>query len=201
MRRRSSMSTLVTETRTTTHREGAFGHARALSCRECGHEVELGPHYACPECFGPLEVAYDFQAVTRAEIEAGPANIWRYRALLPVPRDITGSPNPEPGYTRLLRADNLAREVGIERLWVKDDSTNPTNSFKDRVVACALSAARELGAKVFACPSTGNLANAVAAAGARAGIKTVVFIPANLEQPKQVNSAVFTDSLVAVDGN
>ena len=194
------MSTLVTETRTTTHRDGAFGHARALSCRECGHEVELGPHYACPECFGPLEVAYDFPAVTRAEIEAGPANIWRYQALLPVPSDITESPNTEPGYTRLLRADNLAREVGVQRLWVKDDSTNPTNSFKDRVVACALSAARELHAKVFACPSTGNLANAVAAAGARAGIKTVVFIPADLERPKQVNSAVYTENLVAVEG-
>jgi threonine synthase len=194
------MSTLVTETRTTSHRDGAFGHARALSCRECGHEVELGPHYACPECFGPLEVAYDFPAVTRAEIEAGPANIWRYQALLPVPSDITESPNTEPGYTRLLRADHLAREVGVERLWVKDDSTNPTNSFKDRVVACALSAAREFGAKVFACPSTGNLANAVAAAGARAGIKTVVFIPADLERPKQVNSAVYTENLVAVEG-
>ncbi|MCW2812570.1 MAG: L-threonine synthase, partial [Nocardioides sp.] len=101
----------------------------------------------------------------------------------------------------LLKANNLGRELGIDNLWVKDDSTNPTNSFKDRVVACALSAARELGAKVFACPSTGNLANAVAAAGARAGIKTVVFIPSNLEQPKQVNSAIFTDSLVAVNGN
>ena len=117
-----------------------------------------------------------------------------------MPADITESPNTEPGFTRLLRADNLARELGIDRLWVKDDSTNPTNSFKDRVVACALSAARELGAKVFACPSTGNLANAVAAAGARAGIKTVVFIPADLERPKQVNSAVYTENLVAVNG-
>jgi threonine synthase len=194
------MSTLVSESRTSTHRDGAFGHARALSCRECGHEVDLGPFYACPECFGPLEVAYDFPAVTRAEIAAGPPNIWRYQALLPVPSDITESPNTEPGFTRLLRADNLAREVGLERLWVKDDSTNPTNSFKDRVVACALSAARELGAKVFACPSTGNLANAVAAAGARAGIKTVVFIPSDLERPKQVNSAVYTENLVAVNG-
>jgi threonine synthase len=181
-------------------RDGAFGHARALSCRECGHEVALGPHYACPECFGPLEVAYDFPTVTREEIAAGPRNIWRYQPLLPVPTDITESPNTEPGFTRLLRADNLARELGLERLWVKDDSTNPTNSFKDRVVACALSAARELGAKVFACPSTGNLANAVAAAGARAGIKTVVFIPSNLERPKQVNSAVYTENLVAVNG-
>jgi threonine synthase len=185
----------------TTLREGAFGNATALACRECGHKIELGPHYACPECFGPLEVAYDFPAVTREEIEAGPRNIWRYKALLPVPADIETSPNTEPGFTRLLEANNLARELGLSKLWVKDDSTNPTNSFKDRVVACALSAARELGAKVFACPSTGNLANAVAAAGARAGIKTVVFIPSNLEQPKQVNSAIFTDNLIAVDGN
>jgi len=179
------MSAAVVEkagtTAPSTLREGAFGNATSLACRECGHQVELGPHYACPECFGPLEIAYDFPALTREEIEAGPRNIWRYKALLPVPADIESSPNTE--------------------LWVKDDSTNPTNSFKDRVVACALSAARELGAKVFACPSTGNLANAVAAAGARAGIKTVVFIPSNLEQPKQVNSAVFTESLVAVEGN
>jgi threonine synthase len=191
---------LVSETGTTTHREGAFGSARVLSCRECGHEVALGPHYACPECFGPLEISYDFGTVTRAQIEAGPANIWRYQPLLPVPTDISESPNTEPGYTRLLRADNLARELGLEKLWVKDDSTNPTNSFKDRVVACALSAAREFGATVFACPSTGNLANAVAAAGARAGIKTVVFIPSDLERPKQVNSAVYTENLVAVNG-
>ena len=182
-------------------REGAFGHATALSCRECSHQVELGPFYACPECFGPLEIAYDFPRVTREEIEAGPRNIWRYKALLPVPTDIEDSPNTEPGFTRLLKAHNLGVALGIDNLWVKDDSTNPTNSFKDRVVACALSAARELGAKVFACPSTGNLANAVAAAGARAGIKTVVFIPSNLEQPKQVNSAVFTEQLVAVNGS
>ena len=182
-------------------REGAFGNAVALACRECGHRVALGPQYACPECFGPLEVAYEFPAVTRAEIEAGPRNIWRYKALLPVPADIEQSPNMEPGFTRLLEAKNLAGALGLTKLWVKDDSTNPTNSFKDRVVACALSAARELDAKVFACPSTGNLANAVAAAGARAGIKTVVFIPSNLEKPKQVNSAVYTDRLVAVDGN
>ncbi len=182
-------------------RTGAFGNATHLVCRECGSTVELGPHYACMECFGPLEVAYAFGEVTREQIEAGPANIWRYKALLPVPSDIELSPNMEPGFTRLLRADNLGRALGIDNLWVKDDSTNPTNSFKDRVVACALSAAVELHARVFACPSTGNLANAVAAAGARAGIKTVVFIPANLEKPKQVNSAVYTDSLVAVDGN
>ncbi|WP_370636155.1 threonine synthase [Aeromicrobium sp. Leaf350] len=184
-----------------TLREGAFGPAVSLVCRECGTTRELGPHYACHECFGPLEIGYEFGAVTREQIEAGPANIWRYKALLPVPDDIESSPNLEPGFTRLLEARNLAAELGITKLWVKDDSTNPTNSFKDRVVACALSAAREFGSKVFACPSTGNLANAVAAAGARAGIRTVVFIPSNLETPKQVNSAVFTENLVAVDGN
>ena len=192
------MSAAVTEK---TIRTGAFGNASALACRECGAKVELGPHYACPECFGPLEVAYDFPEITREQIEAGPRSIWRYKALLPVPDDIESSPSTEPGFTRLLEARNLAAELGLARLWVKDDSTNPTNSFKDRVVACALSAARELGAKVFACPSTGNLANAVAAAGARAGMKTVVFIPSNLETPKVVNSAVFTANLVAVDGN
>ncbi|CAN5167184.1 MAG: threonine synthase [Nocardioides sp.] len=182
-------------------REGAFGNAVALTCRECGAQIPLGPEYACRDCFGPLEVAYEFPAVTREEIEAGPANIWRYKALLPVPDDIETSPNTEPGFTRLLNADNLAAELGLSKLWVKDDSTNPTNSFKDRVVACALSAAREFGSKVFACPSTGNLANAVAAAGARAGMTTVVFIPSNLEHPKQINSAIFTANLVAVDGN
>lgn len=189
-----------TPTGTTTIREGAFGHATHLVCRECGATQDIGPHYVCIECFGPLEISYDFPAVTREQIEAGPANIWRYKALLPVPDDIETSPNLEPGFTRLLRADNLARELGLTTLWVKDDSTNPTNSFKDRVVACALSAAREFGSKVFACPSTGNLANAVAAAGARAGIRTVVFIPSNLETPKKVNSAIYTENLVAVDG-
>lgn len=191
----------LTATPGTTLREGAFGNAVELVCRECGSTQALGPHYACTECFGPLEIRYDFPAVTREEIAAGPSNIWRYKALLPVPDDIELSPNLEPGFTRLLKADNLAAELGLTKLWVKDDSTNPTNSFKDRVVACALSAAREFGSKVFACPSTGNLANAVAAAGARAGIKTVVFIPSNLEAPKQVNSAVYTENLVAVDGN
>jgi threonine synthase len=182
-------------------REGAFGNAVHLVCRECGATAPLGPFYACQECFGPLEVGYDFPDVTREQIEGGPKNIWRYQSLLPVPADITSSPNMEPGYTRLIRADNLARELGIKKLWVKDDSGNPTHSFKDRVVAMALSAARELGSTVFACPSTGNLANAVAAAGARAGIKTVVFIPHDLERPKVITTAVYGGTLVAVKGN
>jgi threonine synthase len=182
-------------------RAGAFGNAVGLTCRACGHRQELGPFYACLECFGPLEVSYDFPEVTRAQIEAGPANIWRYQPLLPVPADIASSRNMNPGYTPLVEADNLARELGIKKLWVKDDSANPTHSFKDRVVAQALSAARELGMRVFACPSTGNLANAVAAAGARAGMKTVVFIPHDLERPKVITTAIYGGTLVAVKGN
>jgi threonine synthase len=182
-------------------RAGAFGNATGLVCRECGATQPLGPFYACGECFGPLEIGYEFPRVTREQIEAGPKNIWRYQPLLPVPADITGSPNMEPGFTRLVRANNLGRELGIRDLYVKDDSGNPTHSFKDRVVAMALSAARELGSRVFACPSTGNLANAVAAAGARAGIRTVVFIPHDLEPAKVQMTAVYGGSLVAVRGS
>jgi threonine synthase len=182
-------------------REGAFGNATALVCRECGHRQPLGPFYACEECFGPLEIGYEFPRVSREQIESGPKNIWRYQPLLPVPADVTRFPQMDPGYTRLVRADNLARELGIRRLWIKDDSGNPTHSFKDRVVAMALSAARELGLKVFACPSTGNLANAVAAAAARAGMRSVVFIPHDLETPKVVTTAVYGGTLIAVKGN
>jgi threonine synthase len=178
-----------------------LGPARALSCRECGHETPLAAEFACPECFGPLEVAYDFPAVTRESIQAGPQSIWRYRDLLPVPSDVQSHPNTEPGMTRLIKADRLAAALGVRSLWVKDDTGNPTHSFKDRVVASALSATRELGMKVFACPSTGNLANAVAAAAARAGIRSVVFIPKDLERPKIITTAVYGGTLVAVDGN
>ncbi len=193
-----SLSTAPT---THTIREGAFGNGTHLSCRACGAKSELGPFYACMECFGPLEVGYEFPAITRAQIEAGPKNIWRYQPLLPVPVDVASFPNTEPGYTRLIDAGNLARELGLRKLWVKDDSGNPTHSFKDRVVASALSATRELGMKVFACPSTGNLANAVAAAAARAGIRSVVFIPQDLERPKIITTAVYGGTLVAVEGN
>jgi threonine synthase len=192
--------TISTNRVSSSQRPEAFGNATSLVCRECAHVSPLGAFYACPDCFGPLEVAYDFPSVTRAQIEAGPGNIWRYQPLLPVPLDITGSPNMEPGFTRLFRADNLGRELGIKNLWVKDDSGNPTHSFKDRVVAVGLSAARELGMDVLACPSTGNLAHAVAAAGARAGIRTVVFIPDDLEQPKVLTTAVYGGILVAVRG-
>jgi threonine synthase len=178
-----------------------FGNATSLSCRECGQVYQLGPHYACEDCFGPLEVRYDFPRLTRADITAGPPNIWRYAPLLPVPADIASRPTTEPGYTRLIRADNLAQALGMRRLWIKDDRGNPTHSFKDRVVAVALAAATELGFKVLACPSTGNLANAVAAAAARAGIRSVVLVPADLELQKIITTLVYGGTFVTVDGS
>jgi threonine synthase len=177
-----------------------LGPAVALTCRECGEQCNIGPRYACEQCFGPLEVAYDFGPITRETIEAGPRNIWRYRGLLPVPDTVTDTPNLEPGCTKLIPADNLARELGMRALWIKDDRGNPTHSFKDRVVAVALAAARELGFSVLACPSTGNLANAVAAAAARAGIRSVVLIPSDLEREKVLTTAVYGGTLVAVEG-
>lgn len=178
-----------------------LGPARALLCRECGNETPLAPEYACLECFGPLEVAYDFGKIRREDIEAGPRSIWRYRGLLPVPSTVEQHPNTDPGGTRLVEAHNLAKALGVRKVWVKDDTGNPTHSFKDRVVGVALAAARELGFKVLACPSTGNLANAVAAAAARAGWQSVVLVPSNLERAKILMSAVYEGALIAVDGN
>ena len=191
--------TLVADRSATTTYD--LGPARALSCRECGHETPLAAEFACSQCFGPLEVAYDFPAVTRESIEAGPRSIWRYRDLLPVPSTVQQHANTEPGLTRLIKADRLGAELGIRNLWVKDDTGNPTHSFKDRVVAVALAAARELGFTVLCCPSTGNLANAVAAAAARAGWDSVVLVPSSLEQAKVLTTAVYDGTLLAVDGN
>jgi threonine synthase len=178
-----------------------FGNATHLSCRECGHTCALGSQHACAECFGPLEVAYSLPPISRKSIEAGPLNIWRYASLLPVPADVAATPNLEPGWTKLTRAAELAGALGMRELWIKDERGNPTHSFKDRVVAVALAAARELGFTVLACPSTGNLANAVAAAAARAGIRSVVLIPADLEPQKIIGTAVFGGTLVLVRGN
>ena len=128
-----------------------FGRATGLVCRECGAEYSLGAAYSCAECFGPLEVHYDFSGVTRDQIEAGPSSLWRYAPLLPVAEYAGSEPNLQPGFTKLVRADNLAKELGITGgLWVKDDSGNPTHSFKDRVVAVAQSAARRLGLSTIA---------------------------------------------------
>jgi threonine synthase len=188
---------IVTTAATTPTR---FGFANHLFCRECGATFELGATHACAECFGPLEVGYELPSLTRSDIEAGPANIWRYASLLPVPPGVTASRSTEPGWTRLVRAGLLARDLGMRALWVKDERGNPTHSFKDRVVAVALAAAVEMGYRVLACPSTGNLANAVAAAAARAGIRSVVMIPADLEPQKIAATAVHGGALVPVDG-
>ncbi|GAA2693136.1 threonine synthase [Nonomuraea recticatena] len=177
-----------------------FGPAVALSCRECGTRYDLGPSFACLECFGPLEVAYSFGSVTREDIAAGPANIWRYRSLLPVPTDVTSKQNMNPGWTKLVKADNLGKVLGLRDLHVKDDSGNPTHSFKDRVVAIAVEAARNFGFHTLSCSSTGNLAGAVTAAAARAGLDACVFIPADLEQAKIAMARVFGGKLIGIDG-
>jgi threonine synthase len=179
--------------------------ARALVCRGCGAEYPLAAQHACYECFGPLEVAYDQAAlarVTREEIAGGPPNIWRYASLLPVGQDPAARVTLNPGFTPLVPATALAREIGIRApLWVKDDSANPTHSFKDRVVSVALTAARALGFDRYACASTGNLANSVAAHAARAGVPSMVFIPSDLEPGKVVTTAVYGGDVVAIDGS
>ncbi|NHD18477.1 MULTISPECIES: threonine synthase [Actinopolyspora] len=178
-----------------------LGPAAELVSKEEGHRQPLAPEFVCLEDFSPLEVTYDFGRVRREDIEAGPNSIWRYKNLLPVPSDVEQHPNTDPGCTRLIRADALAEALGVKRIWVKDDTGNPTHSFKDRVVAVALAAAREFGFKVLACPSTGNLANAVGAAAARAGWDSVVLVPSSLERAKVLMTAVYDGSLLSVDGN
>ena len=178
-----------------------FGPAIGLICRACGVSFPLANAYACLECFGPLEILYDFGTVVHADIETGPQSMWRYASMLPVPADIASRKNLAPGMTKLVRAHHLARALGMKTLYVKDDSGNPTHSFKDRVVAVALTAAQQLGFTTVGCASTGNLANALAAAAARAGLKSCVFVPSDLEAGKIVTTAVYGGTLVAVEGN
>jgi len=179
-----------------------FGPAVGLVCRECGTLVDLGPRHVCAECFGPLEVKYEFGKVTREQIEAGPRSIWRYAPLLPVPQDAANRPaDLAPGFTKLQESVNLAKRLGLKKLWIKDDRDNPTHSFKDRVVGVAMTAGKTLGFTTISCASTGNLANAVAAAAARAGMRSVVLIPDNLELGKVLTSAVYGTTLVGIHGN
>jgi threonine synthase len=176
---------------------------KGLQCRECGHLYGLLPIHVCELCFGPLEVAYDYDAirplVSRESIAAGPQTIWRYRALLP----IEDEPVIETyaGCTPLVKADNLGRALGLNQVYVKNDTVNPTFSFKDRPVAIAATRARAFGFDTIACASTGNLAAAVAACGARASMRAVVFIPADLEISKVINTSIYDPTLVAVNGN
>ncbi len=183
-----------------------MSHVKGLRCRECGAERDIAAVHVCERCFGPLEVVYDYDAIaaatSRERIAAGPASLWRYADLLPV------LPGADPadrvdlgaGFTPLVRADRLAARLGIRELWLKNDTVNPTNSFKDRVVSVALTAARHLGFDVAACASTGNLAHSVSAHAARGGMGAYVFVPADLEQAKILGAAVYGADVIAIDG-
>ena len=177
---------------------------QALQCRECGQQYPVEPLTICEECFGPLEPAYDLQSIDgevfRKQAEAGPRTLWRYESLLP------GGPGIErvdlgAGFTPLRRADNLAARLGLETLWIKDDSVNPSNSFKDRVVTIAVTMAREFGFEAVSCASTGNLANATAAHAAKAGMECYVFVPDDLERAKILSTEAYGAKVVAVKGN
>jgi len=179
------------------------GYSKALKCRECGKEYPLEAKYVCEFCFGPLEVAYDYEKikkhVSREAIEKRAHTMWRYKEFLPANGD--DPVTLQEGWTPLVRAKNLGKALGLKELWVKNDCANPTHSFKDRVVSVAVTKAVELGFDTVSCASTGNLANAVSAYGARAGMERYVFIPANLEAGKVMASNVYQPNLVKVEGN
>jgi len=177
---------------------------KALKCRECGREYPLAATHVCEFDFGPLEVVYDYERIkkslSRATILSRPQTMWRYRELLPVVFEPTVG--FQVGYTPLVKADRLAKALGIREAWIKNDTVNyPTLSFKDRVVSVALSRARELGFDTVACASTGNLANSVAANAAAAGLKAYVFIPADLEQGKIINSLIYGATVIGIKGH
>src|SRR5215211_7176303 len=175
---------------------------QSLRCKECGESYPLDARFVCEQCFGPLEVTYDFSeldpAEARRKIQAGSRGIWRYSDFLP----FEGRPSDplEPGLTPLIRADRLAERLGLREVWIKNDAANPTHSFKDRVVAVAVAKAQELGFETVACASTGNLANAVAAHAAAAGLDSFVFVPSNLEEQKLLATGVYGTNLVGVEG-
>jgi threonine synthase len=176
----------------------------SLRCKECKTTYPLDARYVCEQCFGPLEVAYaprtdDDPAALRRRIQAGPHSLWRYADFLPVQAPPRGT--LPAGWTPLLKVDRLGQQLGLRDLWIKNDAANPTHSFKDRVVSVALARARELGFDTIACASTGNLANAVAAHAAAAGLESYVFIPSDLEEQKVLATGVYGTNLVAVRGN
>jgi threonine synthase len=177
---------------------------QALQCRICGAQYPVEPLTICEECFGPLEPAYDLQAVDgeffKKQAEQGPSTLWRYETLLP------GGPEIErvdlgAGFTPLRKADNLAARLGLETLWIKDDSVNPSYSFKDRVVSVAVTMARAFGFETISCASTGNLANATAAHAAKAGMDCYIFVPDDLERAKIIATEAYGGKVVAVKGN
>ncbi|MDO8520065.1 MAG: threonine synthase [Deltaproteobacteria bacterium] len=177
--------------------------AKALKCRECGHEYEKKPTHVCEFCFGPLEVVYDYDGIkkvlTREKIASRGPSMWRYQELLPLDKDPTVG--KQVGFTPLRRANRLAKHLGVSELYIKNDTVNyPTLSFKDRVVSVALSKAREFGFDTVACASTGNLANSVAANAAAAGFKSFVFIPYDLEPTKVMGTLIYGTNLIGIHG-
>src|SRR5467141_1105729 len=180
------------------------GFFTSLKCRECGRHYPKEAIHVCEFCFGPLEVDYDYelikQHITREAIQSRPKAMWRYRELLPVAEAPTVG--LQVGFTPLIKADRLAKRLGVRELWIKNDTVNyPSLSFKDRVVSVALSRAKELGFDTVACASTGNLANSVAANAASAGLKAYVFIPSDLEQGKIINSLIYGANVIAIKGH
>ncbi len=185
-----------------TLKEKNLSYARALRCRKCGREYPLEPLNLCDFCFSPLEVSYDYKsmakAVSREKITEGLPSMWRYKDLLPVDGDVV---DIGTGFTPLVKADNLGRELGLDRLYIKNDCLNPTYSFKDRVVSVAITKAREFGFDTIACASTGNLAASVAAHAARANMKSYVFVTSDVEPGKLVGIAIYKPVLVTVNGS
>src|SRR4051794_30306776 len=177
--------------------------ADALKCKECGTAYPLEARFVCERCFGPLEVAYlrpdADPSELRRRIQAGPHSLWRYADFLPLAGPARSA--LPAGYTPLVKADRLAARLGIRELWIKNETANPTHSFKDRVVSIALARARELGFDTLACASTGNLANAVAAHAAAAGMPAYVLIPYDLEEPKILATGAYGAQIVAIRGN
>ncbi len=181
-----------------------MGHVNGLKCRECGEPYPIEPLHVCELCFGPLEASYDYETIaekaSRGAIEAGPRNMWRYADLLPLDGEPTDG--MDTGWTPLLRARNLAKRIGVQELYIKNDSVcAPTLSFKDRVVSVALSKAKEFGFETVACASTGNLANSVAAHAARAGLQAFIFIPADLEIGKVLGTSIYNPRVVGIKGS
>ena len=179
-----------------------MSRVKSLKCRECLEEYPIEPINVCEFCFGPLEVDYDYDLIkkniSKDKIKSGPLTIWRYKDLLPIENQ--NIIDIGTGFTPLTKATNLGKSLGLNNLYIKNDSVNPTFSFKDRVVSVATTKALEFEFKTLACVSTGNLMGAVAAHGAKAGMKTVVLFPSNLEQAKIVNSSIYGPTLVAIHG-
>jgi threonine synthase len=180
-----------------------LGRIRGLQCRECGELYAAEARHVCDLCFGPLEVAYDYDligsTISRASVAAGPRTLWRYRALLPIEGERVI--DTHAGFTPLVQAHNLGRELGLKNLWIKNDTVNPTFSFKDRPVSIASTRALELGFEVLSCASTGNLAGSVAAHAAKAGMRACILIPSDLEPAKILGASIYEPTIFAVDGN